>query len=230
MPTILEWNIRHGGGQRVPRILACLDRHQPDIIVLTEFRHNPGGEIIRAELRAKGFAYQTAGEAGPRVNTLLVTAKLPFKASLPDQGFPDRLLALEFDDLVIVACYFPQREAKIPVFERLLALADQYRDSPALFIGDFNTGRHRLDEEGRTFVAAEYMDRLEEHGLTDIWRHFHGGNRREYSWFSAKGNGFRIDHVFATGQLMGRVREVLYLQEEREEGVSDHAGLVVRVE
>ena len=52
---ILTWNIRHGGGARVPRILAGLDRHRLDIAVLTEYRHNSGGEAIRTGLRAMGL-------------------------------------------------------------------------------------------------------------------------------------------------------------------------------
>ena len=59
---ILAWNIRHGGGARVPRILAALERHRPDIVVLTEYRHNPGGEAISAGLDAMGLTFQAAGD------------------------------------------------------------------------------------------------------------------------------------------------------------------------
>lgn len=43
---LLVWNIRHGGGERIPRILDTLDRHQPDVVVLTEYRINRRGEAI----------------------------------------------------------------------------------------------------------------------------------------------------------------------------------------
>jgi hypothetical protein len=36
----MMWNIRHGGGRRVPQILEVIHGHRPDILVLTDFRNN----------------------------------------------------------------------------------------------------------------------------------------------------------------------------------------------
>jgi hypothetical protein len=52
---LLVWNIRHGGGERIPRILGVLDEHRPDVVVLTEFRNNRRGEVIREWLANEGF-------------------------------------------------------------------------------------------------------------------------------------------------------------------------------
>lgn len=105
----------------------------------------------------------------------------------------------------LLGLYFPLRRRKVPLFEYLLRLPASYLQSPTLLIGDFNTGRHHLDEAGATFVASEYMDRLEAAGWVDAWRQFHP-REREYSWFSPKGNGFRVDHVFSTPRLLGAMR------------------------
>jgi exonuclease III len=98
-------------------------------------------------------------------------------------------------------------------------------DRNTLLVGDFNTGRHYLDEKGATYVSADYMDRIEAAGFQDLWR---GRNpeRREFSWFSQAGNGFRLDHAFASPSLAERLIHVGYSHGERESGVSDHSALV----
>ncbi|HSV42525.1 MAG TPA: hypothetical protein VLH13_03840, partial [Methanomassiliicoccales archaeon] len=48
---------------------------------------------------------------------------------------------------------------------------------------------------------------------------------REYSWYSSKGNGFRLDHVLATPYL-DRPVWAKYSHQERERGLSDHSVLI----
>ena len=38
--TIMTLNIRHGGGNRVQGILDAVSTHDPDVLILTEFREN----------------------------------------------------------------------------------------------------------------------------------------------------------------------------------------------
>ena len=38
---LLAWNIRQGGGTRLPRIADALKRHDADIVVLSEYRGGP---------------------------------------------------------------------------------------------------------------------------------------------------------------------------------------------
>jgi len=38
---LLAWNIRQGGGSRLPRIADALKRHDADIVVLSEYRGGP---------------------------------------------------------------------------------------------------------------------------------------------------------------------------------------------
>src|SRR5216683_2905211 len=51
---ILSWNIQQGGGKRIPDILAAIRKHQPDGIVLTEYRTRPGLAICLALRKAAG--------------------------------------------------------------------------------------------------------------------------------------------------------------------------------
>lgn len=74
------------------------------------------------------------------------------------------------------------------------------------------------------------MDRIAKAGFVDLWRR---ANRdgREFTWFSNKGNGFRLDHAFASRAVADRVKEVRYSHAEREvKGLSDHSALIVELD
>src|SRR5258708_18096599 len=56
----------------------------------------------------------------------------------------------------------------------------------------------------------------------DLWRRRYPAVR-EYSWFSTRGNGFRIDHAFLSDGLAARAGTIRYSHEERLAGLSDHS-------
>jgi exonuclease III len=107
------------------------------------------------------------------------------------------------------------------------------RAEPFLLVGDWNTGAHRLDETGKTFVCAEHFGRLSTLGWTDMWRH-HNPGITECIWYSklksgVRGNGFRLDHAFATPSLVQRITSCRYSHVEREAGISDHSIVIVEL-
>jgi len=55
------------------------------------------------------------------------------------------------------------------------------------------------------------------------------GHQREYTWYSSHSQGYRLDHAFVTPSLVDRLERAEYSHIEREEGVSDHAPLIVEV-
>ena len=95
-------------------------------------------------------------------------------------------------------------------------------------IGDFNTCRAFLDEAGAIDATAHYMDAIEQIGFCDLWRHRYP-DRREYSWFSTRNNGFRIDHAFLSQELAACAGTVHYSHEERIAGLSDHSPLILEL-
>jgi exonuclease III len=104
--------------------------------------------------------------------------------------------------------------------------ANEFLSDIGLIIGDINTGKHHLDEQGASFYGAEYLDKLEEVGFIDSWR-IRNSEKREFSWYSNKGNGFRLDHVFSTPGCDSRISNIYYSHHEREEKVSDHSAMIV---
>jgi exodeoxyribonuclease III len=232
MAMILNWNIRSGGGTRVPAIAGAINALNPDIVVLTEFRIGPKGTLLLSKLNEQGFSHHASTSAATNENTVHVASKIPFLASrtFSQLGINShRLLEVDFPGFSLIGFYFPQKDAKRPVFEHLLKLSRERINTPALWIGDLNTGKHRIDEAGATFYCAEYLSLLEQAGHIDAWRDCHG-TEREYTWFSNAGNGFRIDHAFVTPPLRSKVTNVYYSHDERLNGISDHSAMLVEIE
>ena len=62
-----------------------------------------------------------------------------------------RCVMASIDDIRVLGVYFPNKQAKKPLYDSLLGFEAEYRAQPAIIIGDFNTGRHFVDEPGKTF-------------------------------------------------------------------------------
>ena len=55
---IVSWNIRAGGGRRLRDIADQLERWQPDVVALSEFRGTAPSQELKALLYAQGLIYQ----------------------------------------------------------------------------------------------------------------------------------------------------------------------------
>jgi len=119
----------------------------------------------------------------------------------------------------------PNLLAKVPYWDALIAMLGKTAGH-AVAVGDFNTCRPYLDEAGAIDRTAHYMDRITDLGFCDLWRTCNP-DLREYSWFSTRGNGFRIDHAFLSPGLAERAVGVRYSHEERLAGLSDHSPLIL---
>jgi exonuclease III len=67
-----------------------------------------------------------------------------------------------------------------------------------------------------------------------MWRH-HNPDTTECTWYSkfkggVRGNGFRLDHAFATLSLRPRVTACRYSHVERDAGVTDHSMVIVEID
>jgi exonuclease III len=226
---LLAWNIRQGGGTRIAAIIAALARHDADILVLSEYRGGDAGLRLVEALRALGYRHATAPPPPPGRNGVLIAARVRFAAHATlrdDLPEPYKLIRADFPGLRLCGVYMPNLKLKIPYWEALIAALSWEPDVPALAIGDFNTCRAYIDEPGAIDTLAHYMDRIEAIGFCDLWRQRYPEGR-EYSWYSTRGNGFRIDHAFLSPALAARAGAVRYSHEERLSGLSDHSPLIL---
>jgi hypothetical protein len=126
---ILSWNIRRGGGSRLERIQGVIAGHNPDVLVLPEFRNNPAGDALRDWLAKFGHHHIIAPPTeAPAHNTVLLSAREPFvPVHFPELGAKTRrCIAGRFGRLTILACYFATMEAKRPLFEFIRRLPKKF--------------------------------------------------------------------------------------------------------
>ncbi len=227
---LLAWNIRQGGGARLAAIAAALARHDADVLVLSEYRGGEAALRLREMLAALGYRHATAAMPPPGRNGVLIASRRRFRThavlceTVPE---PYKMVAVEFARLRLCGIYMPNLKAKVPYWEALLA-ALAAAEGNVLAIGDFNTCRPYLDEAGMFDKTGYFMDRIAAIGFRDLWRERHPDGR-EYSWYSSRGNGFRIDHAFLSPDLARRAGTVVYSHEERLAGLSDHSPLLLEL-
>jgi len=236
---ILTWNILHGGGQRLPWIALELLDAGADVVCLTEFRPGLRGGQLRGVLADHGYAHQHATDPGPRRNGILVAARTRVRTprehspKLVTVDLPDRGLALTVAHLPDARRGDARAEArKSAAWHAVLAEAGARRDANHAVVGDFNTGRARLDEAGDTFTCTPLMGRLRTMGYRDAWADTpvcRASRHRAFSWVSHAGAGFRLDHAWCSRALFSRVRTAEYLHAPRLRGLSDHAAMVVEL-
>ena len=219
-------NIRHGGKKHSAALTSRLLRYDADVLVVTEFRANDAGASLMSRLGSEG--YETSHPGGdPGRNAILVASRAPIVRSwaLDDTLDAERLWCVEIGTDVFCGVLFPNKELKQPYWSAVIDAAR--RGGVDLFIGDFNTGNNALDKDpkGIPFINADMPRRLVDSGYVDLWRSKHQGIR-EYSWYSNRNNGFRIDHAFAVSPLADRTTMCEFDHEPRLLGETDHSALV----
>src|SRR5437764_12765595 len=225
---LLAWNIRQGGGTRLARIIAAIAQHEADVLVISEYRGGKSGERLRAALASTGYAHVTGATPPAGGNGVLIAARQafddggPLTDTVPE---PHRIVRAYFGALRIYGIYMPNLLKKVPYWQALIAaLAAEPLQTEALAIGDFNTCRAYVDEPGAIDPCAHFMDAVADIVFCDLCcRRYPDG--REFSWYSTRGNGFRIDHAFLSPALAGHAGDIRYSHDERTSGLSDHSAL-----
>jgi len=226
---LLAWNIRKGGGTRLAGIMAAIARHDADVLVLSEYRGCDSAERLRTALHAGGYRYVSKLTPPAHRIGVLIAARRRFVehgAVCPRVEEPWRLVDVDLGVLRLTGVYMPNLHKKLPYWQTLVDAFAARAGSDALAIGDFNTCRAYVDEPGAIDVAARFMDSMAAIGFCDLWRHRYPEGR-EFTWYSHRGNGFRIDHAFLSPGLVARAGTVRYSHDERLAGLSDHSVLLL---
>lgn len=229
--TIGTWNLRHGGGNRAKKILESLeDNKDIDVLILTEFRNNQNKPIFENGLKDQGYKFLKTLDVEPKLNSVLVASKKEFESEeFPGLGIhKQRVIKIKIGQYKIYGCYFPGKDFKKEIFEFLLSEIDKDGIENLIITGDINTGKHFLDEKGATFYHSDYLEKIEEKGLIDAWRKVHG-EKREFTWFSNAGNGFRLDHFFIDQNSSKKITKCEYKHIYREKKISDHSMMILEL-
>lgn len=231
----MEWNLQFGGAhERLPGMIEAVRRHDPDLLVLLEFRQEKVIEVSLS-LAALGYPYILNSQPPPCTNGILVASKCPLSTVNGERGLTQGHRWFEVSpqgsDLRVLAVHVPgasDMAAKNEHWKALLEYAREVVEGPAraIIIGDLNAGLEQ-DIEGLSFVGQEHLSALLNLGWRDVWREYHQVSR-EYSWYSSSGKGMRTDHALASPAIRHPLW-AKYSHMERENGLSDHSILILDI-
>src|SRR3954453_11699415 len=85
---LLTWNIQHGGGTRLARIVEEVSAYDADVITLTEFRKTPG-TALRAAMLERGWPHIETTNPTGNANGIAALSRTPMRRTRPCPAPPD---------------------------------------------------------------------------------------------------------------------------------------------
>jgi len=146
MIKIISWNIRQGGGTRIPKIITRIQKTEAQIVTLNEFRNNRSGERIRAELLSLGYRFQIVSHSPSDKNSAMIASKLPCDGVLfpkCDPEYSGNIVCASFDAFDLYSVYLPHKKKHVLFDFFLKHLPPQ---KPSIIAGDFNSGINGVDQ------------------------------------------------------------------------------------
>jgi Exonuclease III len=232
----MTWNIHHGGAKgKLEFIIENISNHNPDIIVLTEFRTN-NESYISSHLMNSGYPYRITSNPPEKTNGIFIASKTHIKEiskdyTQPEVSFRWLDVYLEQYDIRILGIHIPgygDKWGKEQFWQNVIDFALLKKNEKIIMIGDYNTGL-KADAEGTPFKCSEYMVKLNVTGWIDSWRYLNP-IKKDYTWYSNANNGFRLDYAYITQSLKDRLKAAYHSHEERINKVSDHSSLILEIE
>ena len=237
---VISWNV-NSIRSRLPRTLALLERHRPDLLCLQETKVRdddfPTDEIAATGYRAEIFGQKT-------YNGVAILSRAPMSGVT--RGFPGdpaadqaRLIGGEVDGVRILNLYVingeavdsPKYQVKLRWLDAVARWLERDFDpaQPLLLVGDFNIAPDDRDVydpakwHGRVHCSEPERERLrtlQSWGVVDVTRSHHpeGG---PHTWWDYRGGAFhrgwglRIDLALATEAIASRCTSVEIDRDER---------------
>ncbi len=253
---LVTWNV-NSLNVRLPRLLAWLAAHRPDVVCLQETKLEDA-RFPHAELREAGYAAHAFGQKTYNGVALVVREGLAvadIATGLP--GYADeqkRVIAATVAGVRVICAYVPNgQEVGSDKYAYKLAWCDaataMLRDALAAhvhlaFCGDMNIAPEPRDVhdpaawEGQVLFSGPERARFREWlslGLVDSFRLF-DQPPNTFSWWDyrmlafPKNRGLRIDHVLLSAALTQRCKAVRIDRNERKgEKPSDHAPVIAEL-
>lgn len=251
---VTTWNV-NSIRARLDHVLTYLADHEPDVVCLQETKVEDR-LFPRVPFMELGYRVHVhGGRALCGVATMTKAEPEEVVAGFRD-GDADaqpRILQVTVQGVRIYNLYCPNGTEvgsdafayKLAWFRRLRAQLDAEASpsDPLLLVGDFNVAPDDRDlwdpaaARGRllfTDEEHEALAHLVEFGLHDCFR-AHVTEGGHYTWYDYRTNGFqrgegmRIDHVYATAPMLARCREVEHDAGPRAwESPSDHVPVTAR--
>lgn len=248
---IVTWNV-NSARARLPRLLAFLDRHQPDLVCLQEIKcldqAFPHEEFAQAGYLAtthgqktyNGVAFLSKANQDPPSHVMRGFEGDP----IPEQS---RIIRATFAGVDVINAYVVNGKAvgdpKFAMKMEWLSALDQWvrttadPDQPLLITGDFNItpddrdvwdADHWKDKVFCTEEERAFLTGLGDWGLQDLQRKF-SEEEGLFTWWDYRGGshprnlGLRIDLLLASASLADRCTAFQVDGEERRKSTGEGA-------
>ncbi|MEU4625479.1 endonuclease/exonuclease/phosphatase family protein [Actinoplanes sp. NPDC023801] len=245
---LMTWNIKNGGGDRLPEIIQVIRGEQPDVLCLQELQHfqRYGRRRLRELSEATGMTAHLAPSALAQPVAVLVRPPLRIVGRSSVSWRLHHAAAVVRVDttagqLTVVSAHLnpfsPYRR-----YREARWLAARYGSARrmVLIAGDMNglapDGDHTRDLDA---VHSLYRQRhlgpdgepdtraiaaFGQAGFTDLWRHLGEGDGRTVpTGFAGREFGtMRLDYLLASAPLADRTKRAWVLRDETTEHASDH--------
>lgn len=235
---ILEWNIRQGGG-RTKALAPAIMAHEPDVVVLCEYREKT--RYLLDELRFFGWVHAVTSPVSGATNGVAIVSKRPLQpcaSAFKEPPFAWWVVEARVSpDLTVIGVYAPLQHsaASSPTIQRefwenIHRLAEERRHDRLLLTGDFNTGATPIDCP-MPVPCADAFQHLSTIGWVDAFRACNL-DAKDFSFVHQEEgtvSQWRIDHAFVSPPLAEAVDRCWYSHTERERWASDHSMLLLKL-
>jgi exodeoxyribonuclease III len=254
---VATWNV-NSIRIRLPRLLAWLDKHQPDVLCLQETK-TVDEQFPFDELTAAGYHALTWGQK--TYNGVALLSRQPmtevargFAASgAPDPDQQARCIAATLDGVRIISVYVPNgSEVGSDKYAYKLAWLGELQTylqtvhkehQTVLLCGDMNVAPTDDDvhdpDTWRGSVLCSDAERAAllaaTEGMHDLFRKHHS-EPHVFSWWDYRGISFfknlglRIDHIYGSQAATSRCTSAIIDRAERKgQQPSDHAPVIVEI-
>jgi exodeoxyribonuclease III len=210
---------------RLHIVLPWLQNNRPDVFCMQETKVDDA-KFPAADFEDLGYVVTFHGNKQYN-GVAIASRKKPQKVSfglLDEPADPDRLMAAQWDDWIILNAYVPQgQDVEKPQFAYKLAwlgrlkkmLQKKFRPEQTLILcGDFNVAPGQIDVHdpkrilGHVSFNPEVWKAYEDlvsWGMTDVFRRHHPDEPGQYTFFDyrvrdsvGRNLGWRVDHILAT--------------------------------
>lgn len=250
---ILSWNVN--GIRAVFRkcFIDWLEKESPDILCCQELKAQP--DQLGKDFR-EPENYHCYWDWGERKGYSGVATFSKEKSLRVQNGFgikkfdeEGRTIVAEYPDFILFNVYFPNGKASEERLSYKMEFYNAFLDSieplqrqgkKLIVCGDFNTAHHEIDlarpkqnENISGFLPEErsWMDKFEEHGFVDSFRHLNK-EPGHYTWWDLKSRarernvGWRIDYFFVSSNLIGLMSKAFIMYDVMG---SDHAPIGIEL-
>jgi exodeoxyribonuclease-3 len=230
---IASWNVNGIRACSKSGFAAWVRGHGPDVVLLQEVR--AAADQIPEDVTCLGNYHQVWYAATVKKGysgTGILSRQAPKKV-VEGMGYDEfdgegRVLAAEFDKLIVVSAYFPNSQDGGRRLDYKLRFCDAMEEhlkklgrkgKPVVLGGDFNVAPYPIDlarpkdnEKNPGYLPEEraWMDLFLQSGWTDTWRYLHPEDVK-YSWWTARAGarqrnvGWRIDFHVVSKKYRDRV-------------------------